>query len=438
MTILADSAYLKSDYGKIKNNTYRKREKDFTGSVLYHRLDGSFVNGWRYNNGVITGTIKPSQAPATTTRGLIHNGNQGTKRALVYECVTDILTTYWEQCYYLAEDIYELHPFNCNYWSTSTSTTTCNLTTTPDNTGGGNGSPPAPPPPCTVPPPPPAGAPVSVTAHKTMIRVLAPPPPPPPGGIVDPVNQIGTATTPCVTVTPIVPLPDTTGCAKATALSAMAANAAQAAQDATILSNTTSTGIENGASENLSSWPGTTYLNTPITSGTASSWPPPTPTWDAANGYTIGFKHGHPGGDAPSPQDVAAIVYPINTNHELVNAGPAALQYYKANANVQAETTAGTYVVTISNWTTIQNTITSSFSTDADKIAFNTNYAKIANDYRTATGASLGDATAYALTQLFPGAITIYFKPAGSTTYIPLTVVTDAGGNQTLTILQCP
>lgn len=54
MTIMADPTYLQGNHAKLKNNTYRKRDKDFTGMVFYHKLDGTFVNGWRYVNGKVT------------------------------------------------------------------------------------------------------------------------------------------------------------------------------------------------------------------------------------------------------------------------------------------------------------------------------------------------------------------------------------------------
>jgi hypothetical protein len=294
------------------------------------------------------------------------------------------------------------------------------------NTDSGDspsGSVPPPPPPC-----PPASGSAFVNNH-SLTRFTQPLPGGGDDGGMPPPQTCPTQA--------VVPLPDTTGCGKAAALSALATNAIQAAQDASILNNTTATGIENGANENLTGWPGNSYINTPVTPGTASSWTP-TPTWNSTNGYTIGFKHGHPGGDGPSPQDIATIVYQISLNNELKAAGSAAIQFYEANANVKAETSAGSYVVTVSDWTSIQNILINQFGTAADQATFNDSYAKIANNYLATPAATLGDATAYALTQLFGNTITIYFAPAGSTTYTPLTIVTDAGGNQTISLLQCP
>jgi hypothetical protein len=56
MTIMADSDYLNNDLTKLARNTYRKRDADFSGMVLYFTPDGKLVNGWRYRNGqLVTG-----------------------------------------------------------------------------------------------------------------------------------------------------------------------------------------------------------------------------------------------------------------------------------------------------------------------------------------------------------------------------------------------
>lgn len=57
MTIVADSAYLKNDFSKLSNNTYRKHDKDFSGDLIYYTPKGEFVSGWHYSNGKINKTI---------------------------------------------------------------------------------------------------------------------------------------------------------------------------------------------------------------------------------------------------------------------------------------------------------------------------------------------------------------------------------------------
>jgi hypothetical protein len=53
MTIIADSAYLNSDYSKLAKNTYRHIEKDFSGVLSYFTPKGLFVSAWFYKNGII-------------------------------------------------------------------------------------------------------------------------------------------------------------------------------------------------------------------------------------------------------------------------------------------------------------------------------------------------------------------------------------------------
>jgi hypothetical protein len=413
MTLMADSAYVKNNPAWTAHNTYQHRDPAFSGLVLYFTPKGQYVNGYAFRNGQqVTQAAQAATTQAAQQGQLTRSIRPRTQAETIYDC-----TAWWLMEYDQAGNLIS---------STFLYYSDCMPESGGGTDSGNNGSPssatPPPPPQCQ----PPGGG--AVTENQGLTRVTQPPPGGGDGGEPPP--------DPCPTQA-VVPLPDTTGCAKAAALSSLAANAAQAKQDSTILSNTTATGIENGANENLTSWPGNNYMNTPVTPGTATTWTP-TFTWNATNGYTIGYKHGHGGGDAPSPVDIATLVYPVGNNHDLINAGPAAMQFYQANAPVTAETTAGNYTVTINDWTGIQNTITSSFSTQAQILAFNASYATIANKYLSTPGATLGDATAYALTQLFGSSITIYFRAAGSITYTPFTVVTDAGGNQTIVKIQCP
>ena len=415
MTLLADSAYVKSHPGWASANTYQKRDPDFSGLVLYFTPKGQYVSGYAFRNGQQVIPATPSAATSNTaSKGQLTRAFRPTARVeQIYDCTAWYLVEY-DQWGNITSETF-LYYTDCTPEPGSSTT---------DSGGGGSPSTATPPPPQCQPP---GGG--AVVVNNGLTRVTQPPPGGGDGGMPPPQTCPAQAT---------VPLPDTTGCGVAAALSALATNAVQAAQEATILNNTVATGIENGANQNLTSWPGSNYMNTPVTPGTATTWPP-TFTWDATNGYTVGFKHGHGSGDAPSPVDIAAIVYPIGNNHDLINAGPAAMQFYKANTSVTAETTAGNYTVTISDWTGIQTTIGNSFATPAQILAFNTNYSNLAKAYGNANpGTSLGDATAYALTQLFGNAITIYFKAAGSTNYTPFAITTDASGNKTLVILQCP
>jgi hypothetical protein len=54
MVVYPDLTYLEKNLNApLRNFTYLKRDKDFSGIVYYHDLNGEFVNGWRYRDGNI-------------------------------------------------------------------------------------------------------------------------------------------------------------------------------------------------------------------------------------------------------------------------------------------------------------------------------------------------------------------------------------------------
>lgn len=57
MTIIGDADYLKAKKFQISNNSYLRKDKDFSGYVLFHDIDGNFVNGWQYKNGKVSGSM---------------------------------------------------------------------------------------------------------------------------------------------------------------------------------------------------------------------------------------------------------------------------------------------------------------------------------------------------------------------------------------------
>ena len=62
MTIIPLVKYLEfTDFKAFDNNSYIGRDKQFTGRILYHNLEGEFVNGWVYKNGEITHFLKRVQ-----------------------------------------------------------------------------------------------------------------------------------------------------------------------------------------------------------------------------------------------------------------------------------------------------------------------------------------------------------------------------------------
>jgi hypothetical protein len=59
MTHIGDKSYLeKNKFDLRKENSYLKKDKDFDGMVIYHDLEGKFVNGWKFLKGTVTHTVK--------------------------------------------------------------------------------------------------------------------------------------------------------------------------------------------------------------------------------------------------------------------------------------------------------------------------------------------------------------------------------------------
>lgn len=57
MTIVPTIDCVRNFSNRIYRNTYLQRNKYLSGYILYHELNGAFINGWEYKNGKITGKI---------------------------------------------------------------------------------------------------------------------------------------------------------------------------------------------------------------------------------------------------------------------------------------------------------------------------------------------------------------------------------------------
>lgn len=67
MSILPTTGYLeKTNFRPFCNNNYLKHDKDFSGSILYHDLNGIKANGWIYENGKVKASLaRPDQTSKT-------------------------------------------------------------------------------------------------------------------------------------------------------------------------------------------------------------------------------------------------------------------------------------------------------------------------------------------------------------------------------------
>jgi len=420
MTIIADSDYVKNDLSKLAHNTYRKHDADFSGKVLYFTPKGQYLNGYTYQNGQLV----------TATSSAQQTGNQVVQSVNDGKLKTDDMAV---QCTDWYLDFY----IDGQFWYSSYFGTTCTGISGGVSTGGGGGGGSSgggggtgsagsvpPPPPCAP------SAPIesSVTGGHLTINNL---PTPPDGGYPPPVNS------PCPPVVKTDSIPAAAEpCAQKVGVIARATNTIIAAQNATILGDSTSTN-EYGADQNLTSITGSTYKNTPVTSGTGNTWNP-TFTWDSTAGYTVGWTHDHPFGSAPSPDDVFVMMTNL-TNPALISAGAQSIKVYKSNVSVTVVTKTGNYVVTVKDWGALQTLYTDFNSTQEDPTthlnAFDTDFVSKGRTYLTANPlASEGDAGIYALQTKFGASINIFHAPKGSTTYTPLTVTTVDSKPQVATL----
>jgi hypothetical protein len=378
MTILADTSYLKGDYSKLAKNTYQKLDTNFTGAVFFNKMDGTFVNGWRYRDGVIIRSL----SPYTGTSGQTIQSVSDNKLKVNFEspCGAIVGVTVYEDCYqfpsgeslcYISSDVSVMD--DCPYAAGGSS----------GGPGGGISSPS----PCS---PPPANASIN-TGHLTVNVAM-----PPPGG--------GSTCAPA-TIT-IITIIDP--CAQLSQVTTLAQNAAIAQANHQIY-NDIGTGHEYGNEDNLSSWPSNgSYVSTPVRTDFNDTQFTANFTWNSTNGYTINISHEHPGGNAPSPTDVFQLIN-NSVNKDLKAAGASALDYYKKNASMTVITTDATYVVTIADYNAL-----AALSTSQSLASFNLEYQEVAGNH-------LGS-TEYALLSIFKGSINLYKASGNGTDFSPITI----------------
>ncbi len=89
MTIMPSLAYLKEkNFKPFYDNSYMDIDNNYSGYILYHNVDGSFSNGWKYKNGQITHNINHQETGQvfTTLKGGHSECQTFQYTALVEEC----------------------------------------------------------------------------------------------------------------------------------------------------------------------------------------------------------------------------------------------------------------------------------------------------------------------------------------------------------------
>ena len=141
MTIVAEDSYLKGNLKKLQNNSFRKKEKDFSGFVLYHSIKGIFLNGFRYKNGNVVGKIYAGSAVDVDRT---KTSNEITIKTNITVSCSDIpITIYYQQCtdWFNASSGAFLST-TCKYSSGSGILRECVWATAEGGGGGSGGTPP--------------------------------------------------------------------------------------------------------------------------------------------------------------------------------------------------------------------------------------------------------------------------------------------------------
>lgn len=130
MTIIGDSSYMVSKNYNLSGNTLLTKDADFTGTVLFNYLDGSFSNGWKYKNGKVTNTV--NQSPTVPVNGVAMPGDNG--------CIETVVSTYTQDCVdHYSNGVYV--NTDCSQWyiSHQESYISCNGGAPIPNPNGGGG-----------------------------------------------------------------------------------------------------------------------------------------------------------------------------------------------------------------------------------------------------------------------------------------------------------
>ncbi|WP_449435680.1 hypothetical protein [Pedobacter steynii] len=181
-------------------------------------------------------------------------------------------------------------------------------------------------------------------------------------------------------------------------------------------------GYEHGADQKLLNTSKNNYKTETIRSNTSTHSFLPNFSLNSTEGYSVGASHGHPAGSGPSPKDVMQIAYQ-SKDAELVAAGSTAVSKYKAMASATTMTVNGNYVITAKDWPAL-----CAFQTafDADENGANDDFVDEALTYQAAHPTVTDhEATVYAIIKIYGSAINVYKASPGSTTYTPLTIVSN-------------
>lgn len=137
MTIMPSVEYVERTDFKPFYNSYFKRDKKFDGYIIYHDLDGNFVNGWKYVKGKITHLVTQDITPSPV---LTRSGGSGHEECqeYVYKVLVETCQEYCTVNEY-GEDYCEVT--SCSYeWEERDRWTECVWVEDEDSGEGGSSS----------------------------------------------------------------------------------------------------------------------------------------------------------------------------------------------------------------------------------------------------------------------------------------------------------
>jgi hypothetical protein len=114
MTIVASAAHLKANHGRLGNNTYQKKDENFEGAVFFNKMDGTFVNGWLYQNGKATRQLYPLRRNSSGVRLTGKRCKPDAKLSSYRSSLT--IVALWEDRLYSGD---KSNAYNCNTYITS-------------------------------------------------------------------------------------------------------------------------------------------------------------------------------------------------------------------------------------------------------------------------------------------------------------------------------
>lgn len=103
ITMVGETSYLEKKNFQLWSNTHLKKDKDFAGLVFFHTVTGEFVNGWKMEQGKVTGkltwTIAKESLPLDISFG-----------RTLESCYTENVYALYEQCtdYYTLGELEDL------------------------------------------------------------------------------------------------------------------------------------------------------------------------------------------------------------------------------------------------------------------------------------------------------------------------------------------